>query len=110
MQRRKELSDSFLGPFSGVEEVWENKLSGNHGITAGIVVVVFAVDEVYTYLEGAKSSGADECFENKLKLHHLCASRLCYAEGSSSRFIGILRNSKKSIEEIKMKIAKEFRR
>jgi len=110
MKRREELSDSFLGPFSGVEEVWQSKISENHGTTAGIVIVAFAENEVYTYLEGAKSSGADECFENKLKLHNLCASRVCYVEGSNRRFIGILRNSKASLEEMKKKIANEFRR
>lgn len=109
MQRREGLTDSFLGPFSSVDQVWRGKLSENHGITAGIVIIAFAENEVYTYLEGAKSSGADECFENKLNLHQLCASRICYVEGSNRRFIGILRNSKKSLEEMETKIAKEFR-
>jgi hypothetical protein len=110
MKRRERLPDSFLGPFSGVEEVWENKFSEDHGITAGIVIAAFAENEVYTYLDGAKSTGTDECFENKLKLHNLCASRVSSAEGSDSKFVGILRNSKKSLEEMKTKIAKEFRR
>ncbi len=110
MQRREGLTNSFSGPFSSIEQVWSNKLSGNHGIMAGIVFIAFAENEIYTYLDGVKSTGADKCVENKLIFHQSCAAKTCQVEGSGRRFIGILRNSESSLEEMKTKIVNEFRR
>jgi hypothetical protein len=104
------LSDSFQGPFESLDKIWQEKLDINHGKIAGLVFTAFATDEIYIYNDVVIGSGADSCLANKLELFRDIACKYCnFHLGRGRRFIGILRNDRKSLEKATQAIAREFK-
>lgn len=103
------LSESFIGPFNSIDEVWTKRLSVNHGSVAGLVFVAFAEDIIFVY-NSVVYLVAGKHMEGKLDLFLKAAQKYCSAkvDKQHKRSIGIIWNNQKSLGETKKTISKSL--